>query len=111
MGWFGDAMGWLTDDVLGFDPSQANAPPPAAYPAVATTDPATNLPAMTPEQATYDRVRSYLQYQAQESYIKNLQEGTKAPVSAPPSFLQTEKGQKMVTFGIIGVIAWLFFKG
>ena len=112
MGWFSDAFNWVTDDVLGFDAPKVGAPAPAPQPAVATTDPATNTPTVTPVQASYDRAQSYLAMQSQIAFSKQLKSLTGADVSAPPTFSQTEQGQKMIKLGIVAVIAWLFlFKG
>lgn len=113
MGWFSDAFSWVVDDVLGFDPPSVGAPAPAPAPAVATTDPATNLPAAAPAQTSFDRIQSYLAIQRQNAFneqIKQISAGK--PVQAPPTFSQTEQGQKMIKFGIIAALAWLFlFKG
>lgn len=106
MGWFSD----FSDDVLGIDPPKAPAPAPA--PAVSTTDPATNTPTVTPVQTSYDRAKSYLSMQSQIAFSKQLKELTGASVSAPPTFSQTEQGQKMIRLGIVAVLVWLFiFKG
>lgn len=69
-----------------------------AYTGPATTAPATNLPGVTPRQTTYDLFKSILQAKAQQAY------GT----PGAPTFLQTEKGQKIMKFAIVALIAWLF---
>ena len=107
MGWFSD----FTDDVLGIDPPKA--PKPAPAPAVATTDPATNLPAAEPAGTSFDRVQSYLAIQSQRAFNEQLKQiSASKPVSAPPTFSQTEQGQKTIRYGILAALAWLFlFKG
>ena len=112
MGWLSDAFNWVTDDVLGFDPPKVGAPAPAPQPAVATTDPATNTPTVTPAQASYDRAQSYLATQSQIAFSKQLKQLSGTSVAGPPTFSQTVQGQKMIKLGIVAVIAWLFlFKG
>lgn len=112
MGLFDWFTGDVLDDALGFvdEPSTSI---PSAQPAVATTEPATNTPTPTPAQITsYDRTQSYLNAQAQKAYISQLRQLTGAAVSEPPTFSQTIQGQKMIKFGIVAAIAWLFlFKG
>lgn len=79
---------------------------------VAVSQPATNTPTPTPAQASYDRVQSYLAAQSQKSFSEQLKGLSNSTVSAPPTFSQTEQGQKMIKLGIVAVIAWLFlFKG
>ena len=113
MGFLSDAFSWVADDVLGFDPPKVGAPAPAPQPAVATTDPATNTPTVTPAQASYDRAQSYLAMQSQVAFSKQLKElSSRTSVAEPPTFSQTVQGQKMLKLGIVAVIAWLFlFKG
>lgn len=115
MGWFSDAVsfGFVADDVLGFDPPKVGAPAPAPAPAVATTEPATNTPTPAPAQTSFDRVQSYLAMQSQKAFNEQIKQITaRQPVSAPPTFSQTEQGQKLIRFGIIAAMAWLFlFKG
>lgn len=108
MGWFSDAISWVADDVLGFDPPKAGGSSAGAQPAVATTEPATNTPTPTPAQTSYDETRSYLQAQSQRAYLESLKQTIKTPVGEPPTFLQTEKGQQMLSFGIVAFVAWLF---
>lgn len=106
MGFFSD----FADDVLGIDPPKAPVPAPA--PAVSTTEPATNTPTVTPVQTSYDRAQSYLAMQSQIAFSKQLKELSNASISAPPTFSQTEQGQKMIRLGIVAALVWLFiFKG
>lgn len=106
-------MSWFSgfvDDILGIDPPKA--PKPAPAPAVSTTDPATNTPTVTPAQTSYDRAQSYLSMQSQIAFSKQLKSLAGADVSAPPTFSQTEQGQKMIRLGIVAALVWLFlFKG
>lgn len=112
MGWFSDAFSFVTDDILGFDPPSVGAPAPAPAPAVGTTDPATNTPTPAPAQASFDQVQSYLSIQRQKAFNEQIKQISKSPVSAPPTFSQTEQGQKLIRFGIVAALAWLFlFKG
>jgi len=117
MGWdpIGDVLGFtadVMDDVLGFDPPKVGAPAPAPAPAVATTDPATNTPTPTPAQTSFDRAQSYLAIQRQNAFNEQLKQFSKGPEIRPPTFSQTEQGQKMIKFGIVAAFAWLFlFKG
>lgn len=114
MGFLGSFFDEVMDDALGFDPPKAGAP--AAQPGLAklaTTDPATNQPAATPAQTSWDRVASYLAAQNQKYFNEQLKLTAKSrPSVSPPTFSQTEQGQKMIKLGIIALIAWLFlFKG
>lgn len=113
MGWFSDAVSFVADDVLGFDPPKAGKLPKVAAPTVATTEPATNTPTPAPAQASFDRVQSYLAIQSQRAFNEQIKQiSTKQPASAPPTFSQTEQGQKLIRLGIIAALAWLFlFKG
>lgn len=109
MGWLSDTFSWAVDDVLGFDPPKVSAPAPAAQPGVATTDPSTNTPTPTPAQASYDEMKSYLQAQAQRNFNLQLKKITsKTPIAAPPTFSQTVQGKKLIKFGIVSALAWLF---
>ena len=107
MSWFSS----FADDVLGIDPPKA--PKPAPAPAVATTEPATNIPAPAPAQTSFDRVQSYLAIQSQKAFNEQINQISAAKtVSAPPTFSQTEQGQKMIKFGMVAARAGLFlFKG
>ena len=106
MSWFSS----FVDDVLGIDPPKAPKPGPA--PAVSTTDPATNTPTVTPAQTSYDRAQSYLSMLSQIAFSKQLKGLSSVDVSAPPTFSQTVKGQKMIRLGIVAALIWLFlFKG
>lgn len=103
----------IMDDMLGFDPPKVGAPAPASQPAVATTSPATNTPGATPAATSFDRVQSYLAMQSQKAFNEQLKQISAAkPEFGPPTFSQTEQGQKMIKLGIMAALAWLFlFKG
>jgi hypothetical protein len=113
MGFLSSFFDEVLDDALGFDPPKARAPAPAPQPAVATTSPATNTPGQAPAQTSFDRVQSYLALQSQKAFNEQLKQiSARRPSVEPPTFAQTEQGQKVIKFGIIALIAWLFlFKG
>lgn len=113
MGWFSSAFSKVTDDILGFDPPKAGKVKSTPAPAVATSEPATNTPTPAPAQASFDRVQSYLAIQSQRAFNEQIKQiSTKQPASAPPTFSQTEQGQKLIRLGIVAALAWLFlFKG
>lgn len=106
MGFFDSFTKEILDDALGFVEVPQPGVQAGAQPPVGTTDPATNTPTPTPAQTSYDQVKSYLNAKAQQAYIAALKTPTR--VAEPPTFLQTEEGQKMLKFGIVGLIAWLF---
>jgi len=112
MGFLSSFFDEVMDDALGFDLPKVSAPPPGPQPAVATTSPATNTPTPTPAQTSFDRVQSYLAMQSQNAFNEQIKQLSKAPEIGPPTFSQTEQGQKMIKLGIVALIAWLFlFKG
>jgi len=112
MGFFDKIVGEVFDDALGFVEVPQPGVQAGRQPPVATTDPATNNvpPTAAPAQTSYDEVKSYLAAKAQQAYIKAFTKEPEYGAYGPPAptFLQTEEGQKMIKFGIIGFIAWLF---
>lgn len=113
MGFFSDVFSKVTDDILGFDPPKVGKVAPAPQPAVATTDPATNSPNPAQAQTSFDQVQSYLAMQSQKAFNEQIKQiSASQPAAGPPTFSQTEQGQKLIKYGIIAAIAWLFlFKG
>lgn len=107
MGFFDWFKEDVLDDALGFV-SIPDPPKPAAQPAIATTDPATNTPTPTPAQTSFDQVKSYLNAQAQRAFMLKLKQSSKSPEFGPPTFSQTEQGQKLIKLGIVAALAWLF---